>query len=129
VDYIFKQLINGQCMDPANGSIWDLVNPAHETVIAQMPFGDGEDALLALEAAAAAFPGWAGKTPYERADVLKHAAQWLRDHNSALARITSEESGKPLREASGEWTTSANFFEWFAEEGKRSFREGTGMRL
>jgi acyl-CoA reductase-like NAD-dependent aldehyde dehydrogenase len=120
-DYIFKQLINGQWMDAANGGTWDLVNPAHETVIAQMPFGDGEDARLAVEAAAAAFPTWAGKTPYERADVLKRAAQWLRDHNSALARITSEESGKPLREASGEWTTSANFFEWYAEEGKRAY--------
>lgn len=37
------------------------------------------------------------------------------------ARITVMESGKPLFEAVGEWKVAANFFEWYAEEGKRNY--------
>ncbi|MCA9907896.1 MAG: NAD-dependent succinate-semialdehyde dehydrogenase [Anaerolineae bacterium] len=119
--FVFKQLINGEWVDAANGGVWQLVNPATEEIIAPLPFGDGDDAQAAVDAAAAAFPGWAGKTPYERAVVLKGAADWIRARIDDLGRLTVEESGKPLREATGEWNTSANFFEWYAEEGKRAY--------
>ncbi|MCL4250654.1 MAG: NAD-dependent succinate-semialdehyde dehydrogenase [Anaerolineae bacterium] len=119
--FISKQLINGEWVEAANGGVWQLVNPATEEIIAPLPFGDGDDAQAAVNAAAAAFPGWAGKTPYERAVVLKGAADWIRAHVDELGRLTVEESGKPLREATGEWNTSANFFEWYAEEGKRAY--------
>jgi acyl-CoA reductase-like NAD-dependent aldehyde dehydrogenase len=120
-DYTFKQLINGEWVDAIDGDTWDLINPADETSLGILPFGNSKDASAAIDAAAAAFPAWAGKTPYERAEVLKNTANWIRARFNDLARITSEESGKPLREAIGEWTTSANFFEWYAEEGKRAY--------
>lgn len=120
-DFVYKQLIGGKWVEAANGGTWDLINPAYETSLGHLPFGDGDDATAAIDAAAAAFPSWAGRTPYERGEVLKGAAQWIRARLSELAWVTTEESGKPLREASGEWTTSANFFEWYAEEGKRAF--------
>ena len=101
-DFIFKQLINGQWVDAANGGSWPLVNPATEDMIGQIPFGDAADARAAVDAASAALPHWAGKTPYERAGVLKGAAEWIRARIDALARITSEECGKPLRESAGE---------------------------
>jgi len=119
--FIFKQLINGEWVDAANGGVWQLVNPATEEIINPLPFGDADDAQAAVDAAATAFPGWAGKTPYERAVVLKGAADWIRARIDDLGRLTVEESGKPLREATGEWNTSANFFEWYAEEGKRAY--------
>lgn len=120
-EYVFKQLINGEWCDALDGGTWDLIDPAYETSLGILPFGGATDATAAIDAAAAAFPTWARKTPYERAEVLKGAANWIRARLNDLARITSEESGKPLREASGEWTTSANFFEWYAEEGKRAY--------
>jgi succinate-semialdehyde dehydrogenase / glutarate-semialdehyde dehydrogenase len=120
-DFLYKQLINGRWVDAANGGTWDLINPAYETSLGHLPNGDADDAQAAIDAAAAAFHTWSGKTPYERGDVLKGAAQWIRARLGELARVTTEESGKPLRESSGEWTTSANFFEWYAEEGKRAF--------
>ncbi len=118
---MYKQLINGEWLDAASTRTWDLVNPATEDVIAPIPYGDGADAQAAVDAAAAALPGWAGKTPYERAQVLLGAAAWIRERIDELAVVTTEESGKPLREATGEWNTGANLLEWYAEEAKRAY--------
>lgn len=120
-DFIFKQLINGQWVDSSNGNAWDLVNPATETILMQVPFGNETDALAAIDAASAAFPLWAKKTAYERADVLMKAANWINQHVNELAVITTEECGKPLREAKGEWGLGSALFEWYAEEGKRAY--------
>ncbi|MFN8450190.1 MAG: NAD-dependent succinate-semialdehyde dehydrogenase [Anaerolineae bacterium] len=119
--FIFKQLIDGEWIDAAAGGVWELVNPATEDVIGLMPFGDADDAQAAVDAAAEAFPAWSKKTPYERAAILMRAAGWIRERIDALGAITTEESGKPLRESTAEWTTAANSFEWFAEAAKHHY--------
>jgi succinate-semialdehyde dehydrogenase len=121
MEFIFKQLINGEWVDANNGGTWDLLNPATEEVIGVMPFGDASDARNALDFAAAAFPKWSRKTPYERADVLMKAAEWINARLDDLARISTEESGKPLRESKAEWRSATNYLAWFAEEAKRAY--------
>ena len=59
----FQQLIDGAWVGAANGGVWDLVNPATEEVIAQLPFGNGADAEAAIDAAARALPAWRARTP------------------------------------------------------------------
>lgn len=119
--FVYQQLICGEWANASNGGIWPLINPATEEVLGEIPFGNADDVRAAVDAAAKALSGWAGMTPYQRADILKSAADWIRQRNSQLARVTTEECGKPLREATGEWTTGANFLEWYAEEGKRAY--------
>jgi succinate-semialdehyde dehydrogenase len=121
MSFVFKQLINGAWLDAANGGTWELINPATEELIQVLPFGDAEDANAAIEAAAAAFPAWASKTPYERGDILLAAAEWILQRLDDLARITTEESGKPLSESLAEWRSATNYLKWFAEEGKRAY--------
>jgi acyl-CoA reductase-like NAD-dependent aldehyde dehydrogenase len=117
----YRQLIGGEWKDASNGGVWDVVNPATEEVIRTVPFGNGEDCRIAIDAAAKAFPVWSAKTAYERAGRLKAAADLIRLRVEALARTTVMESGKPLVQAKGEWGVSADLFEWFAEEGKRAY--------
>ena len=119
--YAYKQLIGGEWRDASNGKTWDVLNPATEECIRTVPFGDGEDCRLAIEAAATAFPAWSQKTAYERAGHLKKAADLMRERNSDLAHTTVRESGKPLLQARGEWGVAADLFEWFAEEAKRAY--------
>jgi succinate-semialdehyde dehydrogenase len=116
-----KQLIGGAWVGASTGGTWDVINPATEEILRTVPFGGKQDAVQAIEAAEAALPEWSAKTPYERADILKRAASVMRARNDELARITVLESGKPLVEAKGEWKVAADFFEWFAEEGKRAY--------
>jgi acyl-CoA reductase-like NAD-dependent aldehyde dehydrogenase len=119
--YQFRQLINGEWRDALGGGTWNLINPATEQVIQQVPFGDASDAQAAIDAAAAAFPAWSGRTPYERGEVLLAAAGWITQRVDELARITTEEAGKPLAEARGEWVSATAFLKWFAAEGVRAY--------
>lgn len=119
--FVFKQLIGGEWVDANQGGVWGLVNPATEDILMEVPFGDGGDASAAIDAAAAAFPAWSKKTPYQRADVLMKAATWVLEHAEAMAAVTTEESGKPLGESLAEWRSAANYLIWFAEEGKRAY--------
>lgn len=115
----FQQLINGAWADASTGAVWQLVNPSNEQPLAELPYGGAIDAQAAIDAAHAAQPAWAKLTAWERGAVLQRAAAWIRGQIDTLALITSEESGKPLREAVGEWNTGAHLLDWFAEEGKR----------
>jgi len=119
--YQFKQLINGEWVSAHNGGTWDLINPATEEVIAAMPFGNATDAAAAIDAAHVAFKTWSRTTPYQRAEVLMKAADWVLQQAENCARITTEESGKPYGESLAEWRSAANYLIWFAEEAKRAY--------
>jgi acyl-CoA reductase-like NAD-dependent aldehyde dehydrogenase len=119
--YTYQQLIGGQWRAASNGGTWDVLNPATEEVIRTVPFGNGEDCRMAIEAADAAFPRWSQKTAYERAAILKRASALMRERAGDLARTTVQECGKPLNQAKGEWHVAADLFEWYAEETKRSY--------
>lgn len=116
-----QQLINGQWCDACNGNTWPVQNPATEEIITTVPFGNGDDCNLAVEAAVNAFPQWSKLSNWTRADILKRTADTIRKNLKDFAREMVLESGKPMAEATGEWRVAANLFEWFAEEGKRSY--------
>ncbi len=119
--YTYQQHIGGEWRDALNGATWNVINPATEETIREVPFGDGSDCRAAIEAAHLAFPGWSRTTPYQRSAILKKAADLMRERMDQLAETTTLESGKPLLQARGEWAVAADLFEWFAEEGKRAY--------
>lgn len=121
MSYTYKQSIGGSWHDASNGGTWDVVNPATEDIVRTVPFGNADDCRQAIDAAAGAFARWSQKTAYERAGMLKRAADLMRERNADLARTTVLECGKPLPQAKGEWGVAADLFEWFAEEGKRAY--------
>ena len=116
-----KQYINGEWCDAVSGATWDLQSPATEAILDKVPYGDKRDCVLAIDAATEAFQTWKKTTPYFRAEFLKKTADTIRAHVEEFAKDTSLETGKPLLESRGEWLISANLFEWYAEEGKRSY--------
>lgn len=115
----YKQYINGDWVDAGNGKTWEVINPATEEVLAIVPFGDDHDCKLAIAAAQDGFKVWSRMNAFDRGAILKKAAALMFERLQEYASITVLESGKPLLEALGEWRVSANFFEWYAEEGKR----------
>jgi acyl-CoA reductase-like NAD-dependent aldehyde dehydrogenase len=115
----YKQYIRGAWVEASNHKTWEVINPATEEVIATVPYGDQEDAKEAIAAATEGFRLWSKTNAFDRAIILKKAAAHMFDHLQEYARTTVLESGKPLSEAIGEWRVAANFFEWYAEEGKR----------
>jgi hypothetical protein len=80
-------------------------NPATEEVIATVADCSAQDALKALDAAAAAADQWALSSPRDRATVLHRLADSLIEHRERLARIITLEIGKTIIEARGRSTT------------------------
>jgi acyl-CoA reductase-like NAD-dependent aldehyde dehydrogenase len=115
------QLIDGDWSPARSGETYDLVNPATEDVIEPMPWGDEDDARMALDAAAQAFPAWSHTTPYERAAILLRAADLIEAQADDFAMLTTQEAGKPLAQAKAEWLSAPNYFRWAAEEAKRAY--------
>lgn len=119
--YAYKQCIDGEWVDASNGATWDVINPATEEKVRTVPYGNGEDARRAIQAAARALPSWRATSAYDRAAILKRASDLMRARLDDLARTSVQECGKPLAQAKGEWSVVADLFEWFAEEGKRAY--------
>jgi hypothetical protein len=116
-----KQYIGGKWVTALNGKTWNVINPATEEIIAAVPYGDGSDCEAAIQSAEKGFKVWSKMNAFERCGILKRAAALMHERLEKYATLTVMESGKPLAEAIGEWRVAANFFEWYAEEGKRSY--------
>lgn len=98
-----------------------VINPATADVIARVPKLGTKEAILAVEAARQAMPGWAGRTAAERGRLLHSLADIIEENQEDLARLLTAEQGKPLAEARGELGMSAAYVRWFAEEARRIY--------
>ncbi|MEZ5217955.1 MAG: NAD-dependent succinate-semialdehyde dehydrogenase [Ilumatobacteraceae bacterium] len=112
-------LINGNWVNATTGATYAVTNPATGVVLQTVSDGGAADVLLAIDAAAAAFPGWRRTVARERGRLLHRTAGLLRDRADSIGRLMTEEQGKPLAEATGEVEYAASFFEWFAGEAER----------
>ncbi len=115
--------IEGEWRNALSGRTFDSINPATGETLGAVPDGDRADARAAIDAAAAALPGWRAKTAYERADVLIEAHRLMLERRDDLATLMTREQGKPLRMARTEVGYAADFLLWFAEEAKRVYGE------
>ena len=75
----------------------------------------------ALDAAAAAQRAWADVDFTVRAEILRAAAELLRDRVEELALLVTREMGKPLAEARAEVHKCAAGLEFYAEHARASW--------
>jgi acyl-CoA reductase-like NAD-dependent aldehyde dehydrogenase len=91
-----------------------VVNPATEEPIAELEPADVEAADAAVARAKAAFPAWRAVPPVDRARVLRRLATLVEEHGEDLARIESENVGKPIAGARAEVAMVANVFHFYS---------------
>ncbi|WP_408587949.1 NAD-dependent succinate-semialdehyde dehydrogenase [Novosphingobium sp.] len=113
-------LIDGQFIAEGRATI-AVENPATGTELARLPVATTEDLDRAVAAASRAFPAWRDTSAFERGQVLRRAAQIIRERADAIATTLTLEQGKPLAEARGEVLVSADIFDWAAEEARRVY--------
>jgi len=99
------------------------INPADGQIIARVRDCSRDDAKRAIACAAEAQESWEKRTPKERGEFLVKIAREMKNNSEYLAKIITAESGKPLRESVAEIAYAADFFVWYAEEGKRAYGE------
>ncbi len=90
-----RMFINGEWVESSGSETSQVINPATEEIIAEVPKGTEQDADRAVEAAAAAFEEWSLTTPAERSTMLHKFADALEANAEELSRIESENVGKP----------------------------------
>ena len=95
-------------------------DPATSEVLAEVADGTPTEATAAVDAAAAAYPGWADAAPRERAETLRRAFDLMVERTDELVAIVCAENGKSQADARAEVAYAAEFFRWFSEEAVRS---------
>ncbi|MFY9352463.1 MAG: NAD-dependent succinate-semialdehyde dehydrogenase [Sphingobium sp.] len=103
----------------ASGKRIDIMNPATETVLTSVADASAAEGIAAVDAAAAAAPGWAATPPRKRADILLACFHAMMAEQEWLAQLITLENGKSLADARGEVAYAAEFFRWYAEEAVR----------
>lgn len=114
-----RLLIDNQWVDAAEGQTLDVLNPATGEVIGRVAHAGRVDLDRALAAAQRGFETWRFTPAAERAGLMRKAAGLLRERADAIARVLTQENGKPLAEARVETLAAADILEWFADEGRR----------
>ncbi|MCB1489765.1 MAG: aldehyde dehydrogenase family protein, partial [Bauldia sp.] len=109
-----KLYIGGEWRDASDGGTFDVTNPATEEVIATVAGATIDDAMAALDAAEAAFAGWAARKPRERGEILRKAFEMIVADSERFARLITMENGKALPDSRGEIAYAAEFFRWFS---------------
>ena len=115
--------INGAWCEAAGGKTFEVTNPATGEKIADVADGGRADAARAIDAAHESFTGWSGMTAYDRSRILYKAWELMSARQADIARIMTQEQGKPLRAAMNEVRYGADFLLWYAEEAKRVYGE------
>ncbi len=116
-----RLLIAGQWCDAASGKTIDVVNPATGQVIGRVAHAGIPDLDRALAAAQRGFEDWRKVPANERAATMRKAAGLVRERASDIARLLTQEQGKPVGEARIEVMAAADIIEWFADEGRRVY--------
>ena len=115
--------IDGKWRKASDGARFDVIDPATENVITSVASASVDDARAAVDAAQAAMPGWAGRKPRERAEILRKAYEVIMAQSERLAKLITLENGKALPDSRGEVAYAAEFFRWYAEEAVRNIGE------
>ncbi|WP_354681873.1 aldehyde dehydrogenase [Cupriavidus necator] len=88
-----SMLINGEQVQARNGATFERRNPLDGSVATVAPAATEEDAVAAVDAAAAAFKTWSRTGPTERRTMLTKAAQALEAKAEAFAAAVASETG------------------------------------
>jgi acyl-CoA reductase-like NAD-dependent aldehyde dehydrogenase len=91
-------LVDGERVGAVSGAVLDVVNPATNRVIGQIPRCDERDVENAVAAAKRAAPAWRAAEPQMRAAALLAFADQVAERGEELARLDSLDNGSPLHE-------------------------------
>jgi aldehyde dehydrogenase (NAD+) len=108
---ITQSFIDGESV--ASADLYDNVDPATGRSLGPVARAGSDEVARAVAAARAASLRWQGISPAERATLLTRIADLIDQNHQRLARIESEDTGKPLRQARADATVAARYFRFY----------------
>ena len=116
-----KLFIDGKWLNGEGRKGEDVINPANGKVLGHLPHASTADLDAALAAAAKGFAVWKATSAYDRAKIMRKAADLLRERHDHISKMQTQEQGKVFAESRAEVLTSADIIDWYAEEGRRAY--------
>ena len=113
--------IDGKWCDADSLATFPVTCPATQEILSHIADASETDVLNAITAAETAFTDWQNYSFKDRSRLLRKWFDLVMDHQQELAKLITQESGKPLAEARAEVAYAASYIEWFAEEAKRIY--------
>jgi succinate-semialdehyde dehydrogenase/glutarate-semialdehyde dehydrogenase len=98
-----------------------VFNPFDDSMIGEVPHATRADLDDALMAAVDGNRAWRRTSPARRADIMRLAAQILRQRADEIATAITLEQGKPRAQARVEVLRACDIIDWDAEEGRRAY--------
>jgi aldehyde dehydrogenase (NAD+) len=118
-------LVAGEERGAASAASLEKRRPADGAHLCRVARSDAADAAAAVDAALAAQPAWAARTPVERGNVVRAIAELLRERREEASELVATETGKPLPVALGETDAAIEMGYFVAGEGRRSYGRTT----
>ena len=118
-----KNLIGYEWKEARNGATIEVVNPAKQEVIEVVPNVTLEDVDEAVKVAQVEQKKWAKRSITERADILYKFIDLVEEHKEELAKLLSDETGKPIKEARTEIANVKIGTSGFIERAKHLYGE------
>ncbi len=97
-----KSLIGKEWVDSSDGKTIDVINPATGELVDTVPSLTVEDVNRAVDCAREMQKSWENKSVVERCEIISHFAELVKRDEDKLAKLLSDETGKPLKEAYNE---------------------------
>lgn len=116
---LVKNFIGGHWVPAADGSTFDTINPASLEVVASVANSAPVDVDAAVQAARAAYKDWRLMPAPRRGELLFALAEILKARKEQLARLMTQEMGKPLFEARGDVQEAIDMAYYMGGEGRR----------
>jgi betaine-aldehyde dehydrogenase len=92
-----SQFIDGKRCESLHGRASLVRDPSNGDTVAEITLAEPDDVNRAVQAARAAFPGWANAAPVDRSTVLTTFARLLQERAEEFAQLESRQAGKPIR--------------------------------
>lgn len=114
--YSLRQLYYAGRIHPATSSdIFQTVDPTNNRPLANVQTASPSDIDAAIASSEEAFPSWSATPAVERSRILHRAVALLRSRNDEIAKVETQDTGKPFSETSTvDVVTGADVLEYYA---------------
>jgi aldehyde dehydrogenase (NAD+) len=116
---LVRNYIGGKWSETRSGATFSSYNPATEELLALAASSSAEDVDTAVQAARKAYKEWRLTPAPRRGEILYRVAQILVERKDELARLMTQEMGKPLAETRGDVQEAIDMAYYMGGEGRR----------
>lgn len=99
------------------------LNPHNQSVVGELEISTAEDVFSAVSKAKMAFETWQFTPIEKRISYIKKFRESVETHKDELAKLISQEMGKPLNQAVGEIDMELPYIDYYIEQGPENLKE------